>query len=322
MKPTKNLTQASLLFLLLPVLLLITCKKDDNNSGNGYRIIKSINSLEGIELNSSLYEYQGEKMSMMRGYDNGEELSRSEITYLDQNTISMMASHYYDSTWHESYKMVYKLSGNQVTEIDEYGTDHGTLELSGKETFIYDNGNLVGFVRYSFDSGNWVPVELTDYFYHGKQFYQSVSYGYSYAEVWLQREKIVIDYQGNQVDTIHYFDYEDGSFIEESKLVFTYEGDLIMEYNAYSYHYGSWIDDGSVQYTYDSYNNLVSMYTTDADEIDKIECHYERGNGNYTQFTDYFYYQYGNIFPHPTKHTPYIKEFLMKGLHPDFHQFR
>jgi hypothetical protein len=309
MKCTEISLNPSLIIFILPVFLLVTCKKDNSeNSGNGYRITEAIYSLEGMVVSSTLYEYQGDKMSFSHSFLDSQELYRSEITYPDQNTISMLTSHYHDSTWHESSKMVYKLAGNQVTEIDEYGTDHGTLELSGKETLIYTDGNLVAFVRYSFDSGNWVPVEKTEYFYNGTQFYQSVSYGYSYAEVWIQREKMVIDYQGNHVDTVHYYDYEDGSFIEDYKLVFTYEGDLMMEYRAYSIHYGSWIDDGSVQYTYDSYNNLVSMYSTDADELDKIEYHYEKGNGNYSQLTDYYaYYQYGAIFPHPTM-----------GLHPDF----
>jgi hypothetical protein len=310
MKSYNILKKVSLIFFLLPLLLLVTCKKDNSeNSGNGYRIIKTTTSLEGMETGSTVYDYQEDKMSMTHGYYDDKELSRSEITYPDQNTITMLTSDYYDSIWHESYKMVYKLAGNQVTEIDEYGTDHGTLELSGKETLIYTDGNLVAFIRYSFDSGNWVPVEKTEYFYNGTQLYQSVSYGYSYAEVWLQREKIVIDYQGNQVDTIHYYDYEDGSFIEDGKIGFTYAGELITKYTLYSLHNGTWTDDGSVQYTYDSHNNLVSIYSADADELDKIEYQYERGNGNYSQLINYYsYYLYGNIFPHPAK-----------GLHPGFH---
>jgi hypothetical protein len=302
MKRTKTSSYVSLLILLLPMLLLVTCKKDDSgNSGNGYRIIKTITYLGRMEHSSTVFDYQGDKISMWRGYYEDKELTRSEITYPDQNTITMQFSSYYDSTWYESYKLVYKLAGSHVMEIDYYSNDHGNTEISGKETLTYNNSNLVEYICYSFDSGDMVPVEKTDNDFEGTQFRQSVHYGW-YNEEWQEREKIVVNYRGNQVDTVHYFDYEDGSYTEDAKLAFTYDGDQIIQYTAYLYQSGSWIDEGSVQYTYDLYNNLTSIYTTDGHEITRIEYQYERGNGNYSQLNNYYsYYQYGNIFPHPTK---------------------
>lgn len=323
MKSPEILPKAFIIFFLLPVLLLVTCKEEnDANPGNGYRIVKSISSLEGLQVDSTLYEYEGDKISLVHSFHDGQESSRSEMTYPDKNSVELLASHYHDSTWHESYKMVFKLADNQVTEIEIYGTDHGNLELSGKETFSYNNDNMTECITFSFETGNWVPVEKTEYFYNGTQFYQSVSYGYSYAEVWLQREKIVIYYKGNQVDTIHYYTYEEGSFIEDSKIGFTSEGDLITEYTIYSYHYGTWIDDGSVQYTYDSHNNLASVTYQDGEYTNQIEYYYEQGNGNYFQLIDYYAnYLFGNIFPHPTKVAQGSKNLLLTGLHPNFLNF-
>ncbi len=319
MRSNKILAKASFLFFLLPVLMLVACKENNEASpGSNYRIIKYISSLEGLQIDSTLYEYEGDKMSLVHSFHDDHELSRSEIAYPDKNTIELLASSYNDSAWHDSYKMVFKLAGNQVTEIENYGTDHGTLELYSKGTYNYNNGHLVEFISYSLESDNWISTLKAVYEYNGNRHIQTTEYHY-FNDEWQESDKIEITYNGNHVDTVHYYDFEDGSFIEEGKIAFIYEGDLIKEYTAYSNGSGSWTNDFTVQYTYDSFNNLSSVNVQNSDYTDKIEYYYEQGNGNYVQFNDFYsFYLYGTIFPHPTKNSSGNRDFMLMGLHPDF----
>jgi hypothetical protein len=318
MKLFDILKKASLLFLLLPVFLLVTCKKDDNeNSGNGYRIIKTVYSMEGVQDDSTLYEYQGDKLSLVRVYIDGYEFERMEITYPEINTMEKLVSYFHDSTWYVDYKYVYIFDGNQVIEVDFYGMSTGTLVLSGKTTISYNHGNLAELISYYYESGKWAPVDSTVYAYDGTNQYQSVLYRY-FNEEWQESEKYVILYQGNQADTLHYYDYENGSFMEVSKVGFTYQGELMSEYTAYSYDNGTWKDEGSVQYTYDSHNNLASATLQDGESTDKVEYYYEQGNGNYDQIM--VYYSFNSlipILPHPSRNSP-GQNIKLRGLQSDF----
>ncbi len=319
MRSNKILAKASLLFLLLPVLLLLTCNKDDgDNSGDGYRIIKSIYYYDEIQSDSMSYDYEDNKMTAIRGYNNdGEESSRVSIDYPDTDSIVMVFSYYMDTSMVVAAKKVLKLDGSDVTEVIYYESDDILWKPSSKLTFSYEKDNMVEFIEYDDQSGDWMPNVKTVYEYEGTKHSQTTMY--EYANGWQIWEKLVFTYIGNNVDYVLGYVYNDGSVIETYKTGFSYEGDLMKACTDYWNDNGSWIATGSILYTYDSYNNLES-FAFPIDELTyKVEYEYEKGSGNYMQLLDYYEYDFFlGIEPHPTKANPGSRDFMHKGLHPDF----
>jgi hypothetical protein len=308
MKSYDILKKASLLLILFPVLLLMTCKKDDNdNSGNAYRIAKSIYYYDQVQFDSMLYDYEDNRMSAIRGYNNnGEETSRVNIDYPDNDSIVMVFSYYMDTSMVVTSKKVLKLNGSRVIEVIYYEADDILWKPSSKLTYSYENDNLVEFIEYDDESGDWKPNDKTVYEYDGTKHTQTIMY--KYANGWQIWDKLVFTYIGNNVDYVLEYVYNDGSVIESYKTGFSYEGDLMKAYTDYRNDNGSWIATGSCLYTYDSYRNLQSFSLPIDGLTYKVEYEYEQGSGNYFQLLDYYEYDFFlGIEPHPTK-----------GLHPNF----
>jgi hypothetical protein len=319
MKSYDILKKASFIFFLLPVLLLVTCNKDDSeNSGNGYRIIKAIYYYDQVQFDSMSYDYKDDKISAMRGYnENGEETSRVSIDYPDIDSIVMVFSYYMDTSMIVEAKKVLKLDGGHVTEVIYYDLEDILWKPSSRLTFSYENDNMVEFIEYDYQPGDWMPNDKTVYEYDGTKHSQTT--WYKYANGWQTREKLVFTYIGNTVDYVLGYVYNDGSVIETYKTGFSYEGDLMKAYTDYLNDNGSWIATGSILYTYDSYNNLES-YSFPIDElIYKVEYEYEKGSGNYMQVLDYYEYDFFlGIEPHPTKANTGSIDHMIMGLRPDF----
>lgn len=327
MKSYVILKKASLLFLLFPVIFLVTCNKDDSeNSGNGYRITKVITNLEGIITDSTvivstLYEYEGDKISLQHHFQDGQEIARTQIDYPDNNTIETVLLAYNDSSWNNYNKRVYKLEGNHVVEATYYYYYNAgeSWEETGTETFDYENDNMIEFNSYFLEHGILVPVSKSVDEFIGHQLIQTTAYDYFHEE-WQETQKSMITYNGSQIDTLFGYDYEDGSFILDSKVAFTYEGDLIKDCTGYSNDNGSWEENGIILYTYDSYDNLISAISQDGGSTNTVEYFYEKGVGNYIQLTLPGYEDYGfyfEIFPHPTK----ANKGGRKGLHPSISDY-
>jgi hypothetical protein len=301
MKSNKILAKASLLFSLLIVLLLVTCKKDNTNLSSDYRIIKSIYYYDQVQFDSMLYEYEDNRMSAILGYNNnGEESSMVSIEYSDNDSIVLVFSYYMDTSMVVEAKKVLKLDGSHVIEVIYYEADDVLWKPSSKLTYSYENDNLVEFIEYDDQSGDWMPNDKTVYEYDGPKHLQTTRY--KYANGWQTWEKLVFTYIDNKVDYVLGYVYDDGSVIETYKTGFSYEGDLMKSCTDYSNDSGSWIPTGSILYTYDSYNNLES-YSFPIDELTyKVEYEYEQGSGNYMQLLDYYEYDFFlGIEPHPTK---------------------
>jgi hypothetical protein len=294
-------------FSLLIVLLLVTCKKDNTDPSNDYRIIKSIIYYDQVKYDSTSYEYQENKMISVHGYnEEGLETSRVSIDYPDNDSIVMVFSYYMDTSMIVEAKKVLKLNGSHVIEVIYYEADDILWKPSSKLTYSYENDNLVEFIEYGYESGDWKSNDKTVYEYDGTKHTQTIMY--NYANGWQIWDKLVFTYIGNNVDYVLEYVYNDGSVIESYKTGFSYEGDLMNACTYYIDDNGSWIASGSTLYTYDSHNNLES-YSFPIDGLTyKVEYEYEKGSGNYMQLLDYYEYDFFlGIEPHPTK-----------GLHPDF----
>lgn len=301
MKTSEIRLKAFLLFLLLPVLLLVTCKKDNTKPSSDYRIIKSIYYYDQVQFDTMSYDYKDNKMSAIHGYNNdGEETSRVSIDYLETNSIVMVFSYYMDTSMVVTSKKVLKLNGSHVIEVIYYQADDILWKPSSKLTYSYENDNLVEFIEYDDESGDWKPNDKTVYEYDGTKHLQTIRY--KYANGWQVWDKLVFTYIGDNVDYVLGYVYTDGSVIETYKTGFSYEGDLMKECTYYFDDNGSWIATGSTLYTYDSHNNLES-YSFPIDGLTyKVEYEYEQGSGNYMQLLDYYEYDFFlGIEPHPTK---------------------
>jgi hypothetical protein len=301
MKSNSILTKASLLFSLLIVVLLVTCKKDNTNLSSDYRIIKEIYYYDQVQFDSVSYNYEDNKMSAILGYNNdGEETSMVSIDYPGNDSIIMVFSYYMDTSMVVTSKKVIKLDGSHVTEVIYYEADDILWKPSSKLTFSYENDKMVEFVEYDYQSGDWMTNDKTVYEYNGTKHSQSTSY--KYANGWQTDENMVFTYIGNNVDYVLGYVYNDGTVIETYKIGFSYEGDLMKLSTYYWNDNGSWIAGVSSLYTYDAYKNLES-YSFPIDELTyKVEYEYEKGSGNYMQLLDYYEYDFFlGIEPHPTK---------------------
>jgi hypothetical protein len=308
MRTYKFLTRASLVFVLLAVLLLATCKKDDDDPAkDNYRVTKSEWYYNQQLQDSSLYEYQGDNLTMERGYYSGVEYYRTAVDYPDANSAVILYSYYSGGEWYEEDKETLKLENGHVTEFIDYEYDGATWNPSYKEVYTYTNNKVVEFTDFDYSSGNWVPEYKTVFEYDGNKPMQTISYYYDeYGGTgWNITFKEVMTYNGDKFNYLIGYDYYGGTYTEEYKIVFQYTDNLLTGFTEYYYESGTWTQDGAITYTYDSHSNLSSQSTQYGGESYKTQYYYTKGTGNYAQIMNYYGYGfYSDILPHPTKAAP------------------
>jgi hypothetical protein len=308
MKPNLILSRIYLLIFLLPLLLLVTCKeKDDTNLNSDYRITETNYYHDDIKDYTVYYDYEDNRITAIRGLD-GDEGSRIDIDYWENDSAVLIYSNYIDSETVVSSKKLLKLDGSQVIEDIIYSWDESLWDPTWKRNYSYENDYLSEIIEYHDDSGDWNPYWKIFYEYDGSRHLQTTSYDYKNG--WQTWEILKFTYIGNNVDEVIDYIYNDGSLVDTYKIGFSYENDLMTAQTFYEDDHGSWIDEGSILYTYDSFKNLESYSFPIDGYIYKVEYKYEKGSGNYMQLQGLHEYDYFiGILPHPTKVGP-----AMKGL--------
>ncbi len=309
MKLNRIIARASFLLMLFPVLLFITCNDDDDNLNSGYRIIQSTTSYDGTAYYDTWFDYEGNKISAIRGY-NGDELSRISMEYHENDSITMVYSNVINNETLIACKRVLQLEGSHVMEDIYYVPTDSLWKKAGKEVFSYENENILEITEYDFESGDWLPEVKTVYEFNGTK--RTRTTRYDYANGWKTWEVLEFTYIGNNVDQVLGYIYDDDSLVETYKLGFNYENDLMTVYTYYSDDNGSWDEEGSKLYTYDGSGNLESFSFPIDGLIYKVNYKYERGSGNYCQLLELHEYDFfEGIEPHPTKFDP-VRDFFRK----------
>ena len=124
------------MLMLSPVFLCITCNDDDDLISD-YRIIQSTTSYDGTAYYDTWFDYEGNNIAAIRGY-NGDELSRISMQY-HANDLMTAYTYYSDDngSWNEEGSKLFTYDGSGNLESFSFLID----ELLYKVNYIYERGS-------------------------------------------------------------------------------------------------------------------------------------------------------------------------------------
>jgi hypothetical protein len=305
----KKLSAFNLLFvlLILSLLPLVSCKDDNDNLSNDYRLKEWVTSHQSAVTTRLVFDYQDDRIIMHRNYyPDSSQYARVEYFY-ETNSIEQRGFMNFDDEWEQSTKYVYEYDDNRMVRIYIYAHQDEDWLLNYKTEYVYSDGLLSRESWLSFENDFWKELSYTLYYYEDvlpvkSEFFARLEDG---AMRKLNRKEA--DYNGSKMSTVYSFDYQVDTVNPNFKYEFHYEGDKLIRVDNFSYEDG-WIPGGKKEFTYDSAGNLVSVkrINTEGNQADLDEYSYEPGKGNYEQLilpggglvSDYNY-------PHPTKLLEY-----------------
>jgi hypothetical protein len=272
--------------LMITLVLLFGCKKDENKLGAVNRITK-LSYFENDKIQWIYdYAYKNEKMTatdITIYIDGSPHHSNWEINYPSDDSIVSYFKPSADSPtdkqililqnglvirksvedyvnpgiWKTDRLFEYSYLNDLVTEeVEYYGGEGSTPDPYKKSTFEYEGNKLVRTLHYTFD-GDWVLKGLDS-----------------------------IIYSGDKLDMKIDYDFSTGTKTESKKYIYFYEDSLLtqMDYS-YRYVYGDWSDVEKYFLSYNEFGNLTERSAQPAPgAVVKYVYEYEGGIGNYRQF--------------------------------------
>jgi hypothetical protein len=243
-------------------------------------------------------------------------------------------------------KTLYTYIDERLTEVINLDKENGTWEDDRKTEFEY-NGDWVSSTRYDKEGNDWVYQDMQSSqemkIVNGKVMeIRESSFNYSYREVFTYsgdkiinvdrfyngelHYKLVITYNGDNLDEIIEYDYDNGTeeldykyefsytngnltevlgfyygegvWNNSDRDVYTYSGNKVTKIDDYDYYNDSWELDDSEYYTYNSMGLLESISESGQGWTWEEIYTYEDGIGNYKLlYGDGGYY---DVFNYPT----------------------
>jgi hypothetical protein len=202
-----------IVFIVLAGLIAIlsSCEKDEQNSSD-YRVKQIITYVEGIEDEKYVFEYTGDKLSNIAGYEKDD-----------------------TSDWVEVRKVEITYEGNKAIRISSYKqTD--TWEIIGRIELTFENNQLVEETEYDYYQDVWQPFETFVYHYSGNTLISWENIDYYEQDSWISK-KGEYNYENNKLTT--YYEYEidaydrDHVLLLENKQVYNYTGNLVSNFINY-----------------------------------------------------------------------------------------
>lgn len=275
----------SVILLFLSLLLFGTCKKDNESSGPGYRVIVTNDYTNNKLVMSSLMEYQGEKIHFISSHHYSyyvADSTKTQYVYPDDHSIIGIYYEKTSGTWSQVKKEEYEIQDNLLTELISSIYRDGTWEANYKVNLQYEDHTLSEEIWTTYEDGVSEPFVKVTYKYTGKKVVSSMQY-MDFGNNWELICKDSVTYNGDEIDYIIGYQYSQGSYSEDNKNKFLYENGLITKIEMYSYITGDWTFEGAMTYTYDPYKNLASVLKPYGSETRKTEYVYEKATGNYGQ---------------------------------------
>jgi hypothetical protein len=275
----------SVILLFLSLFLFDTCKKDNEPSGPGYRVIVSNDYRNNEFVMSSHVDYQGEKTYLISSQHYSyyvADSTKTQYEYPDDNSIIGI---YYEKAagiWCQVKKEEYEIQENLLTELISSIYSEGSWQPYYKVNLQYEDGQLSEEIWTTYENGISAPFVKVTYKYAGKKVVSSMQYMDS-ENSWELTCKDSVTYRGDEIDYVIGYQYSAGLYSEDYKNKFLYENGLITRIEMYSYVNGYWTFEGAMTYTYDAFGNLASVSKPYGNEIRKTEFIYEEGKGNYGQ---------------------------------------
>jgi len=288
----------NLLLAIVAISLLVSCEKDKENdssiSKNSHRIKQIIyNSNGGLDYWKEVFTYKGEKLVKITKYikyesRNWNEISKTEITYSDDNAIAT----WYDKesgSWEIDKKYEYIIQNGLMMEEFHYLYEDDTWVEYWKWTYQYSGSNISAWQSYYYynQDGTVKQNYKGEYIYQNNKLSESRRYKLDESDIWYQYDNKIFTYDGNNL--INQIDYdldESDNWGKAYKSEFLYSGDKVTQKEYFYWNSGDsqWVSKDVESYTYDSNGYLIEKLDEDGD-IRTYE--YEEGNGNAKLFWYY-----------------------------------
>lgn len=278
----------AMLFGILIILSVSSCKKDKDTSGDN-----NINYGDGVRLKEWKYYEEGvfqtrvnltyvnQKLTEVNYYDtqkSPESLTRQTVVEYTENT-AVIIDYWPDQNgnlliW-DITEVIFE--GSNVIEINVYDYISGGGSLSERDIYIYDNNLLVE--SYSFYENNQDPSSKYVYSYNDGKILKIEHYTFNY-NVFDLHSKTVWTYTDSRISEIITSELHD-DWQEYLRSEFTYQGKLVF-LKDYEYYNGSWVLEEEMEITLDDNGNTIKLVYTDSwfGQM-TAQFYYEAGSGNF-----------------------------------------
>ena len=228
------------------------------------------------------YDEQDRLTTMIDYYD----YRMEDYIYNAQDLVEEILYSYYETSeiWVTSGRTVLTYDeDNRVVFSLRYVFVDDNWKESSKQTWEYESGLLQNTIYYTYESGEWIPFERTDYSYSSEGLcleeinswwsetwkpvsktvfnydvhlfcIERIQYGYSNSGEWLKRNKNSYDYDASgNLSTLFFYSFktEFQDWACGGKYEYLYDEDNnCIEYNDYHYHDEAWYLERSYRITY------------------------------------------------------------------------
>jgi hypothetical protein len=312
----------SLIFLL--ILVLISCKKDENSKASKaiFRITE-YKFYDDDKLAGKInLDYSGERITGVHQFDISpgdtimKEVYKILIEYPDNNHAIKSLYVFENQYWDFLSREEVFFHGENIDSCLDYSYSAGTWELVNKFTRQYDGDKIVSNITFNIYS-DWRPMMKQEFSYDGDRLASVMNFSYSGPNDWKQIYKYILNYSGTHIQDIVASGYESNSWVNTKKNVYSYLGDHVSSIEEFVFSNGVW-NTGSItyNYTFDTDGNLASWNAITAFSNSTLVYTYEKAKGNWIPVieTDGSSWLYYNTCPMPTKAAPLIPGMVGKLL--------
>jgi hypothetical protein len=308
-----KLSIKKLLLLSLTISMLFACKKDEPQPVEKTYRIKQVlhDDINDSYDRKTIFSYSGENLIQTIKYKkdiNGNwiENYKREIIY-SNNIATEFTYDKVNNDWVVNDKIEYKIENGLMTEEFDFYKDGDTWIETDKYIYQYSNKKLSSWQRIDYELGDWVQDEKGEYIYENDKLIKSNKYDFDAINGWIQKNKTMFSYSGDNINKWILYNYEDPNWIESSKEEYTFTGTQIASSTYYVWKNADWQlspYDG-INYTYNENNYLIQSSGLEGNTT----YEYEEGLGNAKLF---IYYPEDLVFGSPTikgkkTHIPYYQ---------------
>jgi hypothetical protein len=272
-----------IIFIISIILCLsISCKKNNEDVINNYRIIKSSYYVDDTLKRVISYNYADDRIAIARFYlPESYDSVKTNFEYPNDSIVLQKTSFKALITWYPFMKYIIEYRNGKIISTATYYLDGSYWEPYTKEDYQYDNEFLSEEIWYYYQSLDWVPDLKISY---NSGIYRPVKADYfDYLNnSWVYAGMDTLIRAGDRTSQITSFTCFSDTCLGNTRFDFIYSGESLTRMEVF-YKYGDYWDQiGQYLFTYDHNNNLLTEEVTDEISTQRYVYEYEPGSGNYT----------------------------------------
>ncbi len=273
------------------------CNSDDNDDGGNeqttvnYRVSEIISTYisgSNIYEDKELYNYINERLTEVIDLEKEdgiwEEDRKTEFEYQGDWVYSKRYDKDGDNWIEQNYASSegLKIVNGKIVEIEYISTNYIYRSI-----FTYNGSKLVKIE--SFDNGELDSKYVLTY--NGEDLQEVIDYDYDDGIEEMDR-KYEFSYSGGNISEMLESNFDDGVWVTSYKNVYLYSGNKVTRIDDYYYNNGSWELDNSEFFSYNTLGLLESISESGANWSEEEIYTYEEGVGNYKllEFGEYGWY--------------------------------